>query len=144
MVEEVRGYLSDMIDAIATKRYDDLQQITEFAPAAKALHISRIVRTLNYGGRLNETLIYKDSSIYPLHNKKYERENTSCSLTYEFYTDVDFEIFGLLIDDTAVVRAAFALAQSEDYSDIKNDAENLERLIRLAQKSAKTNERMVF
>lgn len=43
MVEEVRGYLSDMIDAIATKRYDDLQQITEFAPAAKALHISRIV-----------------------------------------------------------------------------------------------------
>lgn len=60
------------------------------------------------------------------------------------YTDVDFEIFGLLIDDTAVVRAAFALAQSEDYSDIKNDAENLERLIRLAQKSAKTNERMVF
>lgn len=65
MVEEVRGYLSDMIDAIATKRYDDLQQITEFAPAAKALHISRIVRTLNYGGRLNETLIYKDSSIYP-------------------------------------------------------------------------------
>ena len=60
------------------------------------------------------------------------------------YTDVDFEIFGLSIDDTAVVRAAFALAQSEDYSDIKNDAENLERLIRLAQKSAKTNERMVF
>lgn len=60
------------------------------------------------------------------------------------YTDVDFEIFGLLIDDTAVVRAAFALAQSEDYSDIKNDAENLERLIRFAQKSAKTNERMVF
>ena len=91
MVEEVRGYLSDMIDAIATKRYDDLQQITEFAPAAKALHISRIVRTLNYGGRLSETLIYKDNSIYPLHNKKYERENTSCSLTYEFYTDVDFE-----------------------------------------------------
>lgn len=60
------------------------------------------------------------------------------------YTDVDFEIFGLSIGVTAVVRAAFALAQSEYYSDIKNDAENLERLIRLAQKSAKTNERMVF
>lgn len=60
------------------------------------------------------------------------------------YTDVDFEIFGLSIGDTAVVRAAFALAQSDDYSDIKNDAENLERLIRLAQTSAKTNERMVF
>ena len=40
------------------------------------------------------------------------------------YTDVDFEIFGLLIDDTAVVRAAFALAQSEDYSDIKNDGKS--------------------
>ena len=60
------------------------------------------------------------------------------------YTDVDFEIFGLSIGDTAVVRAAFALAQSDDYSDIKNDAENLERLIGLAQTSAKTNERMVF
>ena len=64
MVEEVRGYLSDMIDAIATKRYDDLQQITEFAPAAKALHISRIVRTLNYGGRLSETL----STLYTIRN----------------------------------------------------------------------------
>lgn len=90
MFDDVRRYLSDTIDAFATKRYDDLQQITEFAPAAKALRISRIVRTLNYGGRVSETLVYKDTEIFPLYNKKYDRENASCSYTYEFYTDVDF------------------------------------------------------
>jgi phosphate uptake regulator len=36
MFDDVRRYLSDTIDAFATKRYDDLQQIAEFAPAAKA------------------------------------------------------------------------------------------------------------
>ena len=51
MFDDVRRYLSDTIDAVATKRYDDLQQIAEFATAAKAMRISRIVRTLNYGGR---------------------------------------------------------------------------------------------
>ena len=90
MFDDVRRYLSDTIDAVATKRYDDLQQIAEFAPAAKAMRISRIVRTLNYGGRVSETLVYKDTEIFPLYNKKYDRENASCSYTYEFYTDVDF------------------------------------------------------
>lgn len=90
MFDDVRMYLSDTIDAVATKRYDDLQQITEFAPAAKAMRISRIVRTLSYGGRVSETLVYKDTEIFPLYNKKYDRENASCSYTYEFYTDVDF------------------------------------------------------
>lgn len=90
MFDDVRRYLSDTIDAFATKRYDDLQQIAEFAPAAKAMRISRIVRTLNYGGRVSETLVYKDTEIFPLYNKKYDRENASCSYTYEFYTDVDF------------------------------------------------------
>lgn len=69
MFDDVRRYLSDTIDAFATKRYDDLQQITEFAPAAKAMRISRIVRTLNYGGRVSETLVYKDTEIFPLYNK---------------------------------------------------------------------------
>ena len=90
MFDDVRKYLSDTIDAVATKRYDDLQQIAEFIPAAKAMRISRIVRTLDYGGRVSETLVYKDTEIFPLYNKKYERENASCSFTYEFYTDVDF------------------------------------------------------
>lgn len=90
MFDDVRRYLSDTIDAVAVKRYNDLQQITEFVPAAKALRISRIVRTLDYGGRLSESLVYKDSEIFPLYNKKYERVNSSCSFTYEFYTDVDF------------------------------------------------------
>lgn len=90
MFDDVRKYLSDTIDAVATKRYDDLQQIAEFIPAAKAMRISRIVRTLDYGGRVSETLVYKDTEIFPLYNKKYERENASCSFAYEFYTDVDF------------------------------------------------------
>lgn len=90
MFDDVRRYLSDTIDAVTTKRYDDLQQIAEFATAAKAMRISRIVRTLNYGGRVSETLVYKDTEIFPLYNKKYDRENASCSYTYEFYTDVDF------------------------------------------------------
>ncbi len=90
MFDEVRSSLSDTIDAVTIKQYNELQQITEFAPAAKALRISRIVRTLDYGGRISETLVYKDTEIFPLYNKKYERVNASCSYTYEFYTDVDF------------------------------------------------------
>lgn len=60
------------------------------------------------------------------------------------YTDVDFEIFGLSACDTALVRSAFALAQTEEYSDVKEDAENLSKLVALAKKSAETNERMVL
>lgn len=60
------------------------------------------------------------------------------------YTDVDFEIFGLSTEDTAVVRAAFALAQTEDYSVAEKDAENLKKLVELAKTSAQTNERQVL
>ena len=60
------------------------------------------------------------------------------------YTDVDFEIFGLSIEDTAVVRAAFALSSAKDLMSLKNNAENLSELIKLAKKSAQTNERMVL
>lgn len=60
------------------------------------------------------------------------------------YTDVDFEIFGLSPEDTALVRGAFALAQKDDCTDIKNDAQNLSKLLELAKKSAQTNERMAL
>ena len=60
------------------------------------------------------------------------------------YTDVDFEIFGLSIEDTAIVRAAFALAQQKDASSVKADAQNLLQLIKLAKESVQTNERMVL
>lgn len=60
------------------------------------------------------------------------------------YTDVDFEIFGLSIEDTAIVRAAFALAQQKDASSVKTDAQNLIQLVKLAKESVQTNERMVL
>lgn len=69
MIDVVRKHLSDTIDAVATKRYSDLRQIDEFVPAAKALRISRILRTLDYGGQISETLVYKDAEIFPLYNK---------------------------------------------------------------------------
>lgn len=90
MIDVVRKHLSETIDAVATKRYSDLRQIDEFVPAAKALRISRILRTLDYGGQISETLVYKDAEIFPLYNKKYECENDSCRYAYEFYTDIDF------------------------------------------------------
>lgn len=60
------------------------------------------------------------------------------------YTDVDFEIFGLSAEDTAIVRGAFELARQNDYSAVKNDAQNLANLIKLAKASAQTNERMAL
>ena len=60
------------------------------------------------------------------------------------YTDVDFEIFGLSAEDTAIVRGAFELARQNDYSAVKNDAENLRKLVELAKKSIVTKERMTL
>ena len=68
MIDVVRKHLSETIDAVATKRYSDLRQIDEFVPVAKALRISRILRTLDYGGQISETLVYKDAEIIPLYN----------------------------------------------------------------------------
>ena len=59
------------------------------------------------------------------------------------YTDVDFEIFGLSVEETAIVRAAFAAAQ-EDFSAARENAKNLRRLVELAEKSAETKERMTL
>lgn len=60
------------------------------------------------------------------------------------YTDVDFEIFGLSAEDTAIVRGAFELSRQNDYSAVKNDAENLRKLVELAKKSTVTKERMTL
>ena len=35
------------------------------------------------------------------------------------YTDVDFELYGLSIEETAIVRAAFALARNKNYDEPK-------------------------
>lgn len=60
------------------------------------------------------------------------------------YTDVDFELFGLSIEEIAVVRAAFTLAQSKKYDDMKTTHKNLCKLVEMAKKSAKNGEKEVM
>lgn len=44
------------------------------------------------------------------------------------YTDVDFEIFGLSIEETAIVRNAFLTAQNKNIEEIINISKNLDHL----------------
>lgn len=60
------------------------------------------------------------------------------------YTDVDFELYGLSVEEIAVVRAAFALAMNKNYDEIKVADANLCKLVELAKKSAKSGEREVL
>ena len=60
------------------------------------------------------------------------------------YTDVDFELYGLSIEEIAVVRAAFTLAQSKKYDEMKDIHTNLCKLVELAKKSAENGEREVM
>lgn len=60
------------------------------------------------------------------------------------YTDVDFELYGLSIEEIAVVRAAFALAQNKNYDETKNLDANLCKLVEMAKASAEAGERKVL
>ena len=60
------------------------------------------------------------------------------------YTDVDFELYGLSMEEIAVVRAAFGLAQNKNYDEMKKIDANLCKLVELAKASAKAEERMVL
>ena len=60
------------------------------------------------------------------------------------YTDVDFELFGLSIEEIAVVRAAFAVAQKANFDEMKAIHENLCKLVEMAKKSAKNGEKEVM
>lgn len=57
------------------------------------------------------------------------------------YTDVDFELYGLSPEETAVVRAAFAVAQNENFDDLRAADANLTALVGLAKKSEESGER---
>ncbi len=57
------------------------------------------------------------------------------------YTDVDFELYGLTAEETAVVRSTFDTAKNKNYEELSSDAERLLRLVKLAEKSAKSGER---
>lgn len=60
------------------------------------------------------------------------------------YTDVDFELYGLSIEEIAVVRAAFAIAQNKNYEEIKAIDANLCKLVDMAKRSAVNGEREVM
>ena len=57
------------------------------------------------------------------------------------FTDVDFELYGLSIEEIAVVRAAFAVAQNKNYDEMIAIDKNLLKLVEMAKKSAKSGER---
>ena len=60
------------------------------------------------------------------------------------YTDVDFELYGLSIEEIAVVRAAFGLAQNKNYDEMKNIDVTLCKLVEMAKASAEAGERKVL
>ena len=60
------------------------------------------------------------------------------------FTDVDFELYGLSIKEVAVVRAAFAVAQKKNYEEMTAEAANLQKLVEMAKRSAKSGEREVM
>lgn len=60
------------------------------------------------------------------------------------FTDVDFELYGLSIEEIAVVRAAFAVAQNKNYDEMISIDKNLLKLVEMAKKSAKSGEREVM
>ncbi len=60
------------------------------------------------------------------------------------YTDVDFELYGLSIEEIAIVRAAFNAAQKNLADELLEADRNLNALVALAQKSVKSAEREVL
>lgn len=60
------------------------------------------------------------------------------------YTDVDFELYGLSVEEIAVVRAAFGLAQNKNYDEMKSIDVNLCKLVEMAKASAEAGERKVL
>jgi len=60
------------------------------------------------------------------------------------YTDVDFELYGLTIEEIAVVRAAFAIAQNKNCEEIQAVDHNLCTLVDMAKRSAANGEREVL
>ncbi len=60
------------------------------------------------------------------------------------YTDVDFELYGLSIEDIAVVRSAFVIAQNGTKNEMLAVDGNLKTLVEKAKESVATGERQVI
>ena len=60
------------------------------------------------------------------------------------FTDVDFELYGLSIEEVALVRAAFGIAQKKNYEEMKAINARMEKLVELAKRSAVSGQREVM
>jgi len=60
------------------------------------------------------------------------------------FTDVDFELYGLSIEDIAIVRSAFTIAQKNSKDEMIAIDENLKVLVAKAKASIETCERQVI
>ncbi len=60
------------------------------------------------------------------------------------YTDVDFELYGLSIDEIAIIRAAFSVAQNNTSDEMLSADKNLCVLLEMAKKSVISGEREVM
>lgn len=60
------------------------------------------------------------------------------------YTDVDFELYGLSIEDIAVVRSAFSIAQNNSADQMITAGNELKSMVEKAKESVKTGERQVI
>jgi hypothetical protein len=74
----------------------------------------------------------KQNSIYVFGNENWE------------FTDVDFELYGLSIDDIAVVRAAFAVAKNGNAEEMLTEDRKLKELVEKAKLSDETGERQAI
>lgn len=60
------------------------------------------------------------------------------------FTDVDFELYGLSIEDIAVVRSAFTIAQKNTKDEMIAIDSNIKALVEKTKTSVKTGERQVI
>jgi hypothetical protein len=60
------------------------------------------------------------------------------------FTDVDFELYGLSIDEIAIVRSAFAIAQKNLSEEMLALGAYTAKLVALAKRSAENGEREVM
>lgn len=60
------------------------------------------------------------------------------------FTDVDFELYGLSIEEIAVVRSAFTIAQNGTKDEMITKDSNLKVLVEKAKDSVRTGERQVI
>lgn len=60
------------------------------------------------------------------------------------FTDVDFELYGLSIEDVAVVRSAFSIAQNGSLDQMLTIDKKLKSIVEKAKESVKTGERQVI